>query len=52
MTISGSSTNKKDTFQIHYKHIITPNTYEEVDEFIVTNKFKEDSTNNLSIMTE
>jgi hypothetical protein len=40
MTFSGSSVQKDKTFQIHYKHIITPNTYEEVDEFVVTNRFK------------
>ena len=40
MTISGSSVKKGETFQIHYKHIITPKTYEEVDWFVVTNKYK------------
>lgn len=40
MTISGSSVKKSETFQIHYKHIITPKTYEVVDEFVVTNKYK------------
>jgi hypothetical protein len=40
MTFTGNSLDKSSTFQIHYKHIITPKTYEVVDEFIVTNKFK------------
>ena len=53
MTFTGNSLNKKDTFQIHYKHIITPKTYEVVDEFIVTNQFKEDEVkNHLSIVSE
>ena len=43
MTFCGSSVRKGETFQIHYKHIITPKTYEVVDEFVVTNRFKEES---------
>lgn len=42
MTVSGNAQNKAEAFQIHYKHIITPKTYEVVDEFIITNKFKEE----------
>lgn len=40
MTYFGNSTSTSTPYQIHYKHIITPNTYEVVDEFIVTNKYK------------
>lgn len=42
MTIWGNTANKTQTFQIHYKHIITPKTYEVVDEFVVSNKFMEE----------
>ena len=31
MTITGNTLEKDELFQIHYKHIITPKTYEEVD---------------------
>lgn len=43
MTITGNTLKKDELFQVHYKHIITPKTYEEVDEFIITNKFKPES---------
>jgi hypothetical protein len=41
MTFQGRSDNKAAPYEIQYKHIITPKTYEVVDEFIVTNKYKE-----------
>lgn len=31
MTFTGNSMDKSSTFQINYKHIITPKTYEVVD---------------------
>ena len=41
MTYHGSSIDPDQEFKIHYKHIITPNTYEVVDEFVVTSSFKD-----------
>lgn len=52
MTISGNTANKAETFQIHYKHIITPKTYEVVDEFVVSNKFKEESKLSVEVVSE
>lgn len=42
MTFTGNSLKKDEKFEINYKHIITPKTYEVVDEFVIMNKFKED----------
>ena len=52
MTISGNTANKAETFQIHYKHIITPKTYEVVDEFVVSNKFKEETKLSVEVVSE
>jgi len=41
MTFRGNSVNKNEAYQIDYEHIVTPNTYEVIDRFTITNRFKE-----------
>jgi hypothetical protein len=43
MTIHSNSVDR-ERYAIHYKHIITPNTYEVVDEFTIIDQWKPNSS--------
>ena len=39
LTITGNSKSEGESLKMRYQHIITPKTYEVVDEFEITNQF-------------